>query len=124
MALRLSSLKTGAFMPPFFQTSLRLMKFGTAAFALFILTSVQTMAAVTPPAPYGAVPSARQLEWQDLEFVGFLHFTVNTFTDKEWGYGDEGEKVFNPAAFDAGQIVGAARKAGMKELILTCKHHD
>ncbi len=76
------------------------------------------------PAPYGATPSARQLQWEDLEFVGFLHFTVNTFTDREWGLGDESEAVFNPSAFDASQIVRTAREAGMKELILTCKHHD
>ncbi len=59
-----------------------------------------------------------------MEFVGFAHFTVDTFTGKEWGYGDESETVFNPTDFDAGQIVGVARMAGMKELILTCKHHD
>jgi alpha-L-fucosidase len=59
-----------------------------------------------------------------MEFVGFAHFTVNTFTDREWGNGDESEKVFAPTDFDAGQIVRTARDAGMKELILTCKHHD
>ena len=59
-----------------------------------------------------------------MEFVGFAHFTVDTFTGKEWGYGDESETVFNPSAFDANQIVSVARKVGMKELILTCKHHD
>ena len=83
-----------------------------------------TAAAVEPPTPYGPVPSARQIQWADMEFIGFAHFTVNTFTDREWGNGDESEKVFNPTDFDAGQIVGAARDAGMKELILTAKHHD
>jgi alpha-L-fucosidase len=77
-----------------------------------------------PPTPYGPVPSARQLRWQKMEFVGFVHFTVNTFTDKEWGDGDESESVFNPTDFNANQIVRTARDAGMKELILTCKHHD
>ncbi|MGC9943906.1 MAG: alpha-L-fucosidase [Verrucomicrobiota bacterium] len=81
-------------------------------------------AGVPPPAPYGPIPSTRQLAWQQREFCGFLHFTVNTFTGKEWGYGDESEKVFNPADFDAEQIVRTARDAGMKELVLTCKHHD
>jgi alpha-L-fucosidase len=81
-------------------------------------------AGVPPPAPYGPVPSPRQLRREQMEFVGFVHFTVDTFTGKEWGYGDESESVFNPSAFDAGQIARVARQAGMKELILTCKHHD
>src|SRR5580692_1114040 len=91
---------------------------------LSLVASTLAFADTPPPAPYGPLPSPRQREWQKMEFVGFAHFTVDTFTGKEWGDGDESETVFNPTAFDADQIAGVARRAGMKELILTCKHHD
>jgi alpha-L-fucosidase len=89
---------------------------------IFILSACTKVTA--PPEPYGALPSPRQLIWHEMEFYGFLHFTTNTFTDKEWGYGDESADIFNPKEFDAEQIVSTAKTAGMKGLILTCKHHD
>lgn len=70
------------------------------------------------------VPSPRQLALQQMEFYAFVHFTVNTFTDKEWGDGTESPVIFNPVKFDAHQWVDAIKDAGMKGLILTCKHHD
>jgi len=91
--------------------------------AIFGSTALPAAAAVGP-APYGATPSSRQQAWQALEFYGFLHFTVDTFTDRDWGLGDEDPAIFNPSDFDADQIVGACRAGGMKQLILTAKHHD
>ena len=70
------------------------------------------------------VPSRRQIAHQRREFYGFVHFTVNTFTGKEWGDGTEDEAIFNPVKMDADQWCDALCAAGMKGLILTCKHHD
>lgn len=76
------------------------------------------------PAVHGPVPSVRQLAWHRRAVYGFVHFTTNTFTDLEWGYGDEAPEVFNPSALDCAQWVTAAKAGGLAGLILTAKHHD
>ncbi len=69
-------------------------------------------------------PEKRQLDWFNMEMYIFCHFTVNTFTDKEWGDGTEDEKIFNPTNLDCDQWVAAAKAGGFKGIVLTAKHHD
>lgn len=91
---------------------------------LGVILSAIPAPAAQPPAPFGPVPSPRQLRWHEMQYYGFIHFTVNTFTDKEWGYGDESPGIFDPSDLDPRQWAEVAKKAGMKALIITAKHHD
>jgi alpha-L-fucosidase len=70
------------------------------------------------------LPTASQLEWQRDELAIFLHFGVNTFTDREWGDGSEDPRIFNPTRLDTRQWARVARSAGFRTMVLTAKHHD
>lgn len=95
--------------------------------APFILTFILLACStnnVQEPSPLLPVPSQAQLEWHEMEQNAFIHFTTNTFTDMEWGYGDEDPSIFNPSEFNADQWITTLKDAGFKGVILTCKHHD
>jgi len=77
-----------------------------------------------PPAPVSPLPTEGQLAWHEMEMNAFIHFTINTFTDKEWGYGNESPALFDPSSTDVDQWIRTLREAGFKMAILTCKHHD
>ena len=91
---------------------------------LILIFCVSTVYAQKEITPNKVVPSQKQLDYQSMEVVGFIHFNMNTFTDKEWGYGDESPTLFDPKKLDTEQWVKAAKDGGFKELILTAKHHD
>ena len=99
------------------------MKIHVLLFCLALITSCSEKH-VPPPEPLLPLPSAAQLQWHEMEMNAFIHFTTNTFTDLEWGFGDEDPRIFNPSAFDADQWISTLRDAGFKGAILTCKHHD
>jgi len=92
-------------------------------FTLVVTTSLRSTAQEVPK-PVLPVPSAAQLQWHEMEMNAFIHFTTNTFTDKEWGYGDESPSIFNPTRLNTSQWAKVLKETGFKTMILTCKHHD
>ncbi len=92
--------------------------------AILLFTSLAACRQVQAPQAFAPLPSEKQLKWHQLEYYAFVHFNMNTFTDEEWGFGNESPATFNPSDLDCHQWVKLFKEAGMKGVIITAKHHD
>ena len=88
-----------------------------------ILASLLTIGVKAQIAPCGPLPNANQLRWQDMEMYAFIHYSLNTYTDQEWGFGNEDPKLFNPSSLDCRQWARVCKQSGMRGIIFTAKHH-
>ncbi len=105
--------------------SFSIIKAFTVACCFMLLNSSCTSTSqVSPPEPIYPIPTDNQMAWHEMEMNAFIHFTTNTFTNLEWGYGDESPSIFNPTELDVEQWVTNIKDAGLKGVILTTKHHD
>ena len=91
--------------------------------AAMLTMGLRASAQVSSPQPYGPLPSENQLRWQEMEMYAFIHYSLNTYTDQEWGFGNEDLSLFNPTDLDCRQWVRVCKQAGMKGIIFTAKHH-
>ncbi|MBO4720468.1 MAG: alpha-L-fucosidase [Prevotella sp.] len=103
----------------------RLFTVCTVCFLLTGIACAQSVKSVQSvvQSPCGPVPTEDQLRWQDMEMYAFIHYSLNTYTDQEWGFGNEDPQLFNPSDLDCRQWARVCKQAGMKGIIFTAKHH-
>ena len=94
-----------------------------SAIMLMIMLTLQMHGQANSQSPCGPVPSENQLRWQDMEMYAFIHYSLNTYTDQEWGFGNEDPKLFNPSQLDCRQWARVCKQAGLRGIIFTAKHH-
>ena len=90
---------------------------------LLSFNTYKIYAEIKEPEPVYPLPTQQQIDWQDMEMYAFLHYSLNTYTDQEWGFGNEDPVLFNPENLDVKQWVDVCKNSGMKGIILTAKHH-
>lgn len=90
---------------------------------LMAMLTINVNAQTKSTKPCGPLPTENQLHWQDMEMYAFIHYSLNTYTDQEWGFGNEDPKLFNPTHLDCRQWARVCKQAGMKGIIFTAKHH-
>lgn len=95
-----------------------------AFISLLMIYCPINVSAQKAPAPYGALPSARQLQIQEMEMYALMHFTPTTYQNKEWGFGDADPSIFDPSDFNANEIINAIKEGGFKGITVVAKHHD
>ncbi len=94
-------------------------------FTIFLISLIFTACKNNDtPEPFGAFPSERQMDWHKMDYYAFIHFNINTFSDLEWGHGNEDPTIFNPTQLDCRQWAKVCKEAGMEGIIITAKHHD
>lgn len=89
--------------------------------AVFTVCALSCMAECVSPSPSAA--HRIRLEAEE-DIIGIVHWGLNTYTDREWGFGNEDPALLDPPKFDADKIVGACRDGGLKGLVVVAKHHD
>jgi len=90
---------------------------------LCLFPTLSSPAQSNAPSPVGPIPTDNQIRWQEMEYYSFLHYSLNTYTDQSWGFGNESPNLFNPGKLDCRQWARVCKEAGMKGIILTAKHH-